>query len=128
MILSTSDTKPAAVDNPLNSSRAFPTSHPAEAANIIFVADDWSDLESTVAWLEAHRETAEQIARNQRDLMVGKGYLSAAANTCYWRALIRRWAGVARPKLEGSKAWSSGWELEGMPWETFALEDRVHWG
>ena len=94
---------------------------------MIFVANDWSDLEATIVWLEAHPELAETIARNQRELMVSRGYLSAAANACYWRALIRRWARVARPKEDGHKAWGSGWREEGMRWETFALTDKVGW-
>jgi len=95
--------------------RAWPVHYSPREANIVFVAPDWSDLEATVAWLEAHPEVAEGIARRQRDLFVGGGYFSPAAEACYWRSLIRGWARVARTNGEG-------WEdQEGVPWETFAM-------
>ena len=62
----------------------------------MFVAPDWSDLGETVAWLEEHPEIAEGIARRQRDTFVGGGYFSPAAETCYWRALVRGWSEVVR--------------------------------
>jgi hypothetical protein len=58
------------------------------------VAPDWSDLESVVGWLENHPRVAEDIAKRQRDLFVGGGYLSPAAKVCHWRALIRGWSKV----------------------------------
>ena len=93
---------------------------------MIFVANDWSNLESTIEWLEANPEAAERIAANQRELMVGKGYLSSAAEMCYWRALIFEWAKHVRPKLQGDKAWGK-WEEEGVRWETYALTGKVGW-
>ncbi|KAF2271917.1 uncharacterized protein EI97DRAFT_470813 [Westerdykella ornata] len=65
-------------------------------ANAIYVSPDFSNLEDTVAFLEGHPEVAERIARNLRDAVVGGGVLSRAAETCYWRGLIRGWARVAR--------------------------------
>ncbi|KAI1271888.1 glycosyl transferase family 90-domain-containing protein [Xylaria sp. FL0933] len=94
---------------------AWPRRHTPEDANIVFVSPDWSDLEDTVAWLEDHPDTAAGIARRQRELFVGKGYLSPAMETCYWRALIRGWSQVVR--LEGE-----GWEdEEGVSWEEFSI-------
>lgn len=95
--------------------RAWPVRYAAEEANIVFVAPDWSDLEDTIAWLEGHPDVAEGIARRQREMFVGGGYFSPAAEVCYWRALVRGWASVVRTEGEG-------WEDQpGVPFETFAL-------
>ncbi|KAI2467045.1 hypothetical protein F4781DRAFT_444672 [Annulohypoxylon bovei var. microspora] len=97
---------------------AWPQSHdPAQDANIVFVAPDWSDLESTIGWLERHPRVAEGIARRQRELFDGGGYFSPAAETCYWRALIRGWSRVVRVD---EKAFD---DLEGIPWEEFSLKE-----
>ncbi|KAI0454611.1 glycosyl transferase family 90-domain-containing protein [Xylaria acuta] len=95
--------------------KAWPTHYGPAEANAVFVAPDWSDLGDTISWLEAHPDVAEGIARRQRDLFVGRGYLSPAMETCYWRALIRGWSSVAR--LE-----EKGWEdRAGVSWEEFSL-------
>ncbi|KAH6842529.1 glycosyl transferase family 90-domain-containing protein [Chaetomium sp. MPI-CAGE-AT-0009] len=99
--------------------RAWPVGYQPEEANIVFVAPDWSDLGETVAWLEEHPEIAEGIARRQRDMFVGGGYFSPAAETCYWRAMVRGWAKMAR--TEGQ-----GWEdTEGITFEAFSLTNTV---
>ncbi|KIH88132.1 hypothetical protein SPBR_07049 [Sporothrix brasiliensis 5110] len=97
--------------------KSWPVSYPAGEANIVFVAPDWSDLKDTVAWLEAHPEVAAGIARNQRDLFVGGGYFSPAAETCYWRALVRGWATVA--KID-RKEWIGHEEVS---YESFTLDN-----
>jgi hypothetical protein len=95
--------------------RSWPVQYKPEQANIVFVAPDWSDLEDTIGWLEDHPEVAEGIAKRQRDLFVGGGYFSPAAEACYWRALVRGWAKAVR--TEGQ-----GWEdHEGVTFENFAL-------
>ncbi len=76
--------------------KAWPVSYRPDEANVVFVAPDWSDLEDTIAWLEAHPAVAQGIASRQRDLFVGGGYFSPAAEACYWRALVRGWSKVAR--------------------------------
>ncbi|KAI1100957.1 hypothetical protein F4804DRAFT_317488 [Jackrogersella minutella] len=97
---------------------AWPKSYdPARDANIVFVAPDWSDLESTIAWLDRHPRVAEGIARRQRELFDGGGYFSAAAETCYWRAALRGWGAVAR--VDG-RAFA---DLEEIPWEEFSLRE-----
>ncbi|KAI0864351.1 hypothetical protein F4860DRAFT_441229 [Xylaria cubensis] len=97
---------------------AWPTSYSASSeANIVFVAPDWSDLEATVAWLEAHPGIASGIARRQRALFEGGGYLSPAAETCYWRGLIRGWSEVVRID-EGAFD-----DLEEVTWEEFSLKE-----
>lgn len=87
----------------------------ASEANMVFVERDWSDLGEVVGWLEAHPEVAEGIARRQREVFVGGGYFSPAAETCYWRAAVRGWASMARTEGQG---WE---EKEGVPFEAFAL-------
>jgi hypothetical protein len=74
---------------------ALPTVSSYEDANAIYVDPDFSNLEGVVKFLDKHPEISKRIARNQRNLMVGGGYLSLAAETCYWRALIRGWGEVA---------------------------------
>ncbi|GKT90964.1 DUF821 domain-containing protein [Colletotrichum tofieldiae] len=65
-------------------------------ANTVFVNPDWSDLEATINWLEDHAEVARGIARRQRALFFERGYMSPAAEVCYWRALVRGWSQVVR--------------------------------
>jgi len=98
-------------------------SYPASEANIVFVAADWSDLEQTIAYLRANPDVARGIARRQRQLVSDGGYLSPAAEVCYWRALVRGWASVAR--TEGVEGWVDG---EGVRLETFAWRGEVGWG
>ncbi|KAI0974139.1 hypothetical protein F4678DRAFT_400026 [Xylaria arbuscula] len=96
---------------------AWPTEHSASEANIVFVAPDWSDLEATVAWLEAHPRTAAGIAGRQRALFEGGGYFSPAGEMCYWRGLIRGWSEIVRVD-EGAFD-----DLEEMTWEEFSLKE-----
>ncbi|KAK3381274.1 glycosyl transferase family 90-domain-containing protein [Podospora didyma] len=93
----------------------WPVQYGPEEANIVFVAPDWSDLEDVVAWLEANPRVAEGIARRQRDLFFGGGYFSPAAEGCYWRALVRGWAQMARTDGED---WD---QKEGITFEAFSL-------
>jgi len=95
--------------------KAWPVHYAPEQANMIFVAPDWSDLKATIDWLEAHPGVAEGIATRQRELFVDRGYLSPAAETCYWRALIRGWSQAVRTDDQG---WE---EQKGVSWEVFAL-------
>jgi len=95
--------------------KAWPVHYRPEEANAVFVAPDWSDLEATIRWLEAHPVVSEGIAARQRELFVDRGYLSPAAEACYWRALIRGWSKVVRTEGEG-------WEDQpGVRWELFAM-------
>ncbi|KAI1805132.1 hypothetical protein F4811DRAFT_233312 [Daldinia bambusicola] len=96
---------------------AWPKEYDPSEANIVFVAPDWSDLESTIAWLERHPKIAEGIARRQRELFHGGGYFSPAAEMCYWRALLRGWSEVVRTEGQGFE------NLEEIPWEEFSLKE-----
>ncbi|CAK7199339.1 hypothetical protein SEUCBS139899_002017 [Sporothrix eucalyptigena] len=98
-----------------SSDKVWPPTPPF-SANAVFISPNWSDLQATVAWLEAHPDVAEGIAQRQRDLFWGKGYLSPAAEVCYWRALIRGWARVAQTT---GPEWASA--PRGVPWEVFAM-------
>ncbi|KAI1438499.1 hypothetical protein GGR50DRAFT_435607 [Xylaria sp. CBS 124048] len=98
---------------------AWPAEYAADDANVVFVAPDWSDLEATIAWLEARPRVAEGIAARQRALFAEGGYLSPAAEACYWRALIRGWSEIVRVD-EGAFD-----DLEEVPWEEFSLKE-VH--
>ncbi|KAI1344366.1 hypothetical protein F5Y15DRAFT_424530 [Xylariaceae sp. FL0016] len=94
--------------------------YPPEEANAVFVSPDWSDLEATVQWLEENPHMAEGIAGRQRELYVGKGYFSPAAEVCYWRALIRGWASVVQ--LDGER-----WEgQDAISWELFTMTHELY--
>ncbi|KAB5571749.1 hypothetical protein GE09DRAFT_1200754 [Coniochaeta sp. 2T2.1] len=97
------------------SKAAWSIHYPPEQANAVFVSPDWSDLEQTVAWLERNPRMAEGIAERQRNLFVGQGYLSPAAEVCYWRALIRGWSEAVRYE-------NSDWDgRRPIAWELFSL-------
>lgn len=104
------------LDRPSHASRrvreGWLVEYPADEANAVFVAPDWSDLEATVRWLEEHGDVAEGIARRQRETYAEGGYLGPAAEVCYWRAAIRGWSEVARPT-------GDGWDGQGVPFEEF---------
>ncbi|KAJ3951848.1 hypothetical protein N0V92_011728 [Colletotrichum tropicale] len=93
----------------------WPATFRPEEANMVFVNPDWSDLEATISWLENHADVAHGIAKRQRDLFAGRGYLSPAAEVCYWRALIRGWSQVVHADeaiRENSKV---------TPWEELSV-------
>jgi hypothetical protein len=98
-------------------------------ANIIFVDHEWNDLEETVLWLQANPDIAKGIAKRQREIVVDAGYLSPAAEACYWRSLIRGWSEVAQIDEKEWGAWDAeGPENgEGIRWETFSLNSRTRW-
>jgi hypothetical protein len=98
----------------------WPLSYPPHLANTIFVKPDWSDLEETITYLRQNPDIGMSIATAQRELMVGGGYLSEAADTCYWRALIRGWNRTVA--IDGRE-----WEAAGMRWETFSLLGKATW-
>jgi hypothetical protein len=100
----------------------WPHSYPASKANIVFIDPEWADLEQTISYLNAHQDIAQGIANRQRELIVGAGYLSSAAEVCYWRALIRAWSSVAKVNEEDWRAKDGG---IGMRWETFSLLGKL---
>ncbi|OCL01750.1 hypothetical protein AOQ84DRAFT_306094 [Glonium stellatum] len=121
-LLSSTNARPSVEsDGGLASSSSY---IPADA-NIVFVAPDWSDLKATITYLRAQPEIAKSIAQRQRQLMVGKGYLSPAAEVCYWRALISGWSTVTMiDKTHEELSSGSG----AMRWESFNLRGQLEWG
>ncbi|PMD33840.1 hypothetical protein L207DRAFT_589394 [Hyaloscypha variabilis F] len=101
----------------------WPKAYPPSQANIVFIAPDWSDLESTVSWLRTHPTIAEGIAERQREV-VEKGYLSEASEVCYWRALIRGWSSVVGVDEEVWGSWDDE-ESRGVRWEEFSLTQKA---
>lgn len=118
--LTTSTTTKGWTPSEEGTKRAWPTNYgpESEEANIVFVAPDWSDLEETIAWLETHPDVAAGIARRQREMFVGGGYFSPAAETCYWRALVRGWGEVV--KVDEAELAEIG---EGQTFEAFVLNN-----
>lgn len=102
------------------SNELWPKSYSPLQANTIFVKPDWSDLEDTIMYLRDNPDVAERVARNQRESIVERGYLSPAAEVCYWRALVRGWSGVVR----GDESWEG---VEGVRWEGFSLTGKTKW-
>ncbi|KAH8892445.1 hypothetical protein GQ53DRAFT_793814 [Thozetella sp. PMI_491] len=94
---------------------AWPIHYRPEQANTVFVAPDWSDLEDTIKWLEAHHDTAAGIARRQREMFIDRGYFGQGAEVCYWRALIRGWSKAVQIDPRDWKG------KEEMRWELFSL-------
>lgn len=74
-------------------------------------------------WLRTHPKIAEGIADRQRRMVSDAGYLSPAAEVCYWRSLIRGWSQVARPNQEAWLKWEeeNPGKKDGVRWETFSL-------
>ncbi|KAL3474834.1 glycosyl transferase family 90-domain-containing protein [Aspergillus californicus] len=70
-------------------------------ANYVEVARDFSDLERKIEFLIDHPETAERIAENAARTFRDR-YLTPAAESCYWRHLVRRYADACEfePVLE----------------------------
>jgi hypothetical protein len=86
-------------------------------ANAVYVEPDFEELDGLVGVLRKYPYVAERIARNQREGVVGKGYLSMGAETCYWRALIRGWGESA---VIEEREWA---DLEGERYETWLLQE-----
>lgn len=91
--------------------------------NTVRVADDWSDLGTTMKTLLANTTKAKTIADNARNMLHDR-YLTPAAEACYWRRLIQGYASVSfDPKLYEA----DGQTLRGVPYESFTLLRKVHW-
>ena len=89
--------------------------------NYIEVKKDFSDLSTKVDYLIDNPQVAEQIANNAVRTFRDR-YLTPAAESCYWRHLVRRYADVSdfEPVLfsrnrDGKKS------ARGVPYETWLL-------
>ena len=95
--------------------------------NFVKVRRDFSDLESTILELQADQNLAARIANNSIKAFRER-YLTPAADVCYWRYLIRKWAEVSfKPSPwefndgNNKKVW------RGLPVESYLLERRLDW-
>ncbi|KAL4816561.1 glycosyl transferase family 90-domain-containing protein [Aspergillus spinulosporus] len=88
-------------------------------ANYVEVERDWSDLERKVEFLLDNPQTAERIAENSVKTLRDR-YLTPAAESCYWRALLRKYgevSGFAPVLKEGRK----GEKNRGSRFESWVL-------
>jgi hypothetical protein len=95
----------------------LPTVSAFEDANAIYVEPDFSNLERLIEFLRTRPDIAQRIARNQRRMVFEGGYLSLAAETCYWRGLIHAWGKVA---VVHEDDWRN---LDGQRYETWLLNE-----
>lgn len=92
-------------------------------ANYVEVARDFSDLEAKIEFLLDHPDVAERIADNAVRTFRDR-YLTPAAEACYWRRLIRRYADVCdfEPSLYVESRRGER-ELRGVPFESWLLTE-----
>jgi hypothetical protein len=96
-------------------------------ANYIEVSRDFADLEQKIEFLLDHPDVAERIANNSVATFRDR-YLTPAAEACYWRYLIRRYAEVCDfvPDLYHQSSSSGGSQgkrkkFRGVPYEDWLL-------
>ncbi|KAJ5155187.1 hypothetical protein N7492_007990 [Penicillium capsulatum] len=82
-------------------------------ANYVEVATDFSDLPEKMEFLLSHPDIAERIANNSAKTFRDR-YMTPAAEACYWREMIRRYA-----KVQGFKP-----EPRGISFEDWILTFR----
>ncbi|PLN76218.1 endoplasmic reticulum-resident kdel protein [Aspergillus taichungensis] len=88
--------------------------------NFVEVQRDFADLPAKMQALLDDSELAERIARNSASTFRDR-YLTPAAETCYWRALVQGWMD-ASPGLGGDIV-SQGIKQNGLRYESFLLMD-----
>lgn len=93
-------------------------------ANYVEVQRDFSDLERKIEYLIDHPETAERIANNAIRTFRDR-YLTPAAESCYWRQLIRGYASVCafEPSIYTQQRGSGQSIPRGVPFETWVLQN-----
>lgn len=93
--------------------------------NFVEVAIDFSDLNLAMEALIADDAQAERIAESNVRIF-REHYLTPAAETCYWRKLIRGWASVSfEPEFFEEVGSEQKWR--GLPVESYVLERRLDW-
>ena len=98
---------------------------PGPDQNYVEVRRDFSDLEATIAELERDGARAKRIADNSVRVFRDR-YLSPAAEACYWRRLVRKWAEISFvPDFYQDTAEGRKWR--GVPLESYILERRLEW-
>ncbi|KAL2841890.1 glycosyl transferase family 90-domain-containing protein [Aspergillus pseudoustus] len=93
-------------------------------ANYVQVGRDWSDLERKVEHLIDNPGVAERIAGNAVKTFRER-YLTPAAESCYWRYLITKYAEASgfEPVLESGKKGEKKTVKRGVPFDTWILEN-----
>ncbi|GME22966.1 putative duf821 domain-containing protein [Neofusicoccum parvum] len=104
--------------------------HEGPDQNYIKVNNDFSDLQEKIEYYRAHPSEAARIANNSANTFRDQ-YLTPAAEACYWRRLIRRWAEVQAFKpnayVDVKQADGSVWKKQrGVDWEVFAHPDSKY--
>jgi hypothetical protein len=94
--------------------------------NFVEVGEDFSGLDTAMETLINDDKLAERIAYNNVKTF-REHYLTPAAETCYWRKLIRGWAMVSfEPEF-----YTTGKDKEvkwrGLPVESYLLEREMDW-
>lgn len=93
--------------------------------NYVEVDRSWKTLEATIKHLRDNQKEAEQIADRMVTTFRDR-YLTPAAETCYWRKLIRSWAEVSfEPDMWERKDGKR--RLRGLPVESYFIERRLDW-
>jgi hypothetical protein len=81
--------------------------------NYVALKQDFSDLDEKMRDLLGDQEKARMIANNSVK-MFRDGVLSPAAQTCYWRRMLREWSDV------GFEPDRDAWK-KGTPFETWIM-------
>ncbi|KAI9754953.1 MAG: RNA helicase required for poly(A+) mRNA export [Chaenotheca gracillima] len=93
--------------------------------NYVEVAPDWSDVEEKISELLRDDAKAQRIADNSVRTFRER-YLSLAAETCYWRKLIRGWATVSHTpdvfRIDGDHT-----RMNGVSLEDYVLMRQTGW-
>ena len=93
--------------------------------NFVEVQRDFSDLSEKMEYLIAHPEVAARIARESAHTFRDR-YITPAAEACYWRRLVSKWASVSfSPKFYTEEGGVRKWR--GVPFESFAIMRTLEW-
>jgi hypothetical protein len=93
-------------------------------ANFVEVERDFSDLDKKMAFLIDNPETAERIAENSVRTFRDR-YLTPAAESCYWRHLIRKYAASCDFEPVLYKTTRTGKRVDrGVHFESWILESH----
>ena len=95
--------------------------------NFVEVGEDWSGLDIAMDMLIDDDELAEKIAKNSIKTF-REHYLTPAAETCYWRKLIKGWATVSfEPEFYNKTKKGEAKKWRGLPVESYFLEREIDW-
>jgi hypothetical protein len=94
--------------------------------NFVEVGEDFSGLDVAMDMLVGDDELAQRIAENSVKTF-REHYLTPAAETCYWRKLIRGWATVSFEPEFYTKGTGEEVKWRGLPVESYFLERTMDW-